>query len=106
MDGPGRDTSLSESARQWSAQSGRSAEATRLHRELETRHDRLRRDVDHAIQQIDRGQGIELNDEDKLRQFFDDIKARGRQRLERRKNRAIEANARALELESASWRVL
>ena len=61
------------------------AEATRLYRELETRHDRLRRDVDRALQQIDRGQGIELNDDGELRQFFDDIKARGRQRLEARK---------------------
>ena len=56
------------------------AEATRLYRELEARHDRLRRDVDHAIQQIDRGQGIELKDDGELSQFFDDIKARGRQR--------------------------
>ena len=61
------------------------AEATRLYRELEARHDRLRRDVDHAIQQIDCGQGIKLNDEDELRRFFDDVKARGRQRLEARK---------------------
>ena len=56
------------------------SEAMKLYRDLEERHERLRSDVRHAIGQMDRGEGIELNGEDELRYFFDDIKARGRQR--------------------------
>ena len=42
----------------------------------------LRKDIDAGLAQIERGEGIELEGEGALRHFFDDIKARGRQRLE------------------------
>jgi len=41
----------------------------------------LRRDIQAGLEQLDRGEGIDLEDEQALRAFFDDIKARGRQRL-------------------------
>lgn len=42
----------------------------------------LRRDIDVGIAQIERGEGIELADDAAIAAFFEDIKARGRQRLE------------------------
>ncbi len=42
----------------------------------------LRRDIDAGLAQIERGEGIELRDDDALREFFEDIKRRGRQRLQ------------------------
>jgi len=42
----------------------------------------LRKDIDAGLAQLDRGEGIELESERALGDFFDDIKARGRQRLE------------------------
>jgi len=42
----------------------------------------LRKDIDAGLAQLDRGEGIELESEQALQDFFDDIKARGRQRLE------------------------
>ena len=42
----------------------------------------LRRDVDAGLQQLDRGGGIHLGNEESLAAFFDDIKKRGRERLE------------------------
>ena len=62
------------------------SEAMRIYRELEERHKRLRCDVQHGIDQLDRGEGIELNGDDELRRFFDDIKARGRERLQAKKS--------------------
>lgn len=45
-------------------------------------HD-LRCDVQAGLNQLDRGEGIELEDEDEpsLHAFFEDIKTRGRQRM-------------------------
>lgn len=43
--------------------------------------DELRRQVLAGLEQIDRGEGIELEDEEALRSFFDDVKLRGRNRL-------------------------
>lgn len=54
------------------------SEAMRLYREMESRHDQLRKDVQHGIDQIERGEGIELNDDEELRRFFADIKTRVR----------------------------
>lgn len=42
--------------------------------------------LDVGIQQLDRGEGITLRNEQELKAFFDDIKARGRQRLAARKH--------------------
>lgn len=44
-------------------------------------HQRLRCDVKEGFDQIDRGEALELADDQSLRTFFDDIKARGRQRI-------------------------
>ena len=42
----------------------------------------LRRDLDAGLDQLDRGDGIHLGNEESLAAFFDDIKKRGRERLE------------------------
>ena len=57
--------------------------AMRLFDELERRYgDELESAIKRGFAQIDGGEGIELNDEGALRGFFDDIKRRGRQRIE------------------------
>ena len=56
-------------------------EAFRLLQEKDRRFESLRTDVKAGFDQLDRGEGIELDD-DGLRDFFDDIQARGRQRYE------------------------
>ena len=50
-------------------------------REVKCRQATLREQVQVGIDQLDRGEGIEL-DQNELRAFFDDIQARGRQRYE------------------------
>jgi putative addiction module CopG family antidote len=42
----------------------------------------LRREIQPALDRLDRGEGIEIKDEEELRLFFEDIKERGRKRLE------------------------
>ena len=42
----------------------------------------LRRDVDAGLHQLDRGEGIQIGSEESLAAFFDDVKKRGRERLE------------------------
>lgn len=49
--------------------------------ERERRRDELRREIAPALVRLDRGEGIELDD-DSLDAFFEDIKSRGRKRLE------------------------
>jgi hypothetical protein len=41
----------------------------------------LRNEVDRGISQLDSGEFIEINSDAELRQFFDDIETRGKQRL-------------------------
>lgn len=48
----------------------------------EREREELRREIQIGIDQLDRGKGIVLNDEKALEEFFEDIKKRGRQRLE------------------------
>jgi antitoxin ParD1/3/4 len=55
-------------------------DALRLLRER--RLHELRKEIDAGLQQLDRGDGIEIEDDRSLQAFFDDIKARGRERLE------------------------
>jgi antitoxin ParD1/3/4 len=50
-------------------------------REVKRRQAEFRRQVQEGIDQLDRGEGVELAG-DELRAFFDDIQARGRQRYE------------------------
>jgi antitoxin ParD1/3/4 len=42
----------------------------------------LRREIDAGLAQIERGEGIELKDDEVLREFFEDIRLRGRERLQ------------------------
>ena len=57
-------------------------QALRLLQERQRRIEELRREIQPALDQLDRGEGIEIKDEEELRLFFEDIKERGRQRLE------------------------
>lgn len=56
-------------------------DAVRLLREREERLESLRAGIDQGIAQLDAGDFIELNSGAELRAFFDDIEARGEQRL-------------------------
>ncbi len=46
----------------------------------------LRREIEAGIDQLHRREGIELENEESLRGFFEDIKRRGRERLELRQS--------------------
>jgi antitoxin ParD1/3/4 len=50
-------------------------------REVKRRQAAFREQVQVGIDQLDRGEGIELS-QDELRAFFDDVQARGRERYE------------------------
>jgi hypothetical protein len=55
------------------------AEGLRLLREQKLHQ--LRLDVSAGLEQLDQGESVELEDEKAIERFFDDIKARGRERL-------------------------
>jgi antitoxin ParD1/3/4 len=55
-------------------------EGLRLLQERERRLEALRQDIDAGLDQVNRGEVIELEDEEAQRAFFEDIKTRGRQR--------------------------
>lgn len=61
-------------------------EATRIYREIELQHAELKAELKERLAQLDRGEGIKLEGDDQLREFFDSIKARGRERLAARHN--------------------
>ncbi|MHB1035766.1 MAG: hypothetical protein ACYC35_07450 [Pirellulales bacterium] len=46
----------------------------------------LCRDIDAGIEQLDRGLGVRIEDEQSLDAFFNDIRERGRRRLEAQGN--------------------
>ena len=56
-------------------------QALRLLQERQRRIEELRREIQPALDQLDRGEGIEIKGEEELRIFFEDIKARGRAEL-------------------------
>lgn len=56
------------------------SEALRLLQEREHRLEQLRQEIRPALERLDRGEGIELND-DSLEQFFEGIEERGRDRF-------------------------
>jgi putative addiction module CopG family antidote len=58
------------------------ADAVRLLREHQLRLDELRLDIQEGYDEIRRGEGIWLKTREELREFFDDIKRRGRERYE------------------------
>ena len=47
----------------------------------------LRSAIDVGLEQLERGEGIEIEDEQSLRGFFEDIKRRGRERLDSKQGR-------------------
>lgn len=55
-------------------------EALRLLQERQGRLEQLREEIKPALERLDRGEGIQLDD-DSLGEFFDDVKARGRDRF-------------------------
>lgn len=57
------------------------AAGVRVLQELEQRRDQLRKEIQAGVDELDRGEGIELA-ADELRSFFDDVQARGRARYE------------------------
>jgi antitoxin ParD1/3/4 len=56
-------------------------EALRLLQERERRREELRAELNPALERLDRGEGIQL-DEDSLDGFSEDVKSLGRKRLE------------------------
>jgi len=54
--------------------------AVRARQVLELRHAALREHVQEGIDELDRGEGIEIENEGALRSFFDEIQSRGQQR--------------------------
>jgi len=57
-------------------------QALRLLQQRQRRIEELRREVQPALDQLDRGEGIKLKDEEELRLFFEGVKERGRNRQE------------------------
>lgn len=55
--------------------------AIRLLQERQRRIEEFRREIQPALEELDRGEGIKIESEEELRLFFDDIQQRGRQRL-------------------------
>jgi putative addiction module CopG family antidote len=60
-------------------------EALQLLKDRQERLEHLRQDIQPALERLDRGEGIELDDQS-LDQFFEDIKTRGRRRIEERRD--------------------
>lgn len=56
------------------------SQAIRLLEERQRRIEELRREIQPALERLDRGEGIEL-DEDGLDAFFEDVKSRSRAEL-------------------------
>ncbi len=56
-------------------------EALRLLQRRQRHLDELRQEVEPSLEQLDRGEGIQL-DEESVGEFFDDVKERGRKRHE------------------------
>ncbi len=50
-------------------------EAVRFLRDSKLRHQRLRKEIDEALTEVDRGLGIEIDSDDALAAFFDDLEA-------------------------------
>lgn len=57
-------------------------EAVRLLRQRDRDFQRFKENLKMRLDRLDRGEEIELEDDEALREFFDDIQARGKQRYE------------------------
>ena len=62
-------------------------QALRLLQQRQQKIEELRQKIQLGLDQLDRGEGIELKDEEELRLFFEDIKKRGRERLDAEQTR-------------------
>lgn len=58
------------------------SQAIRLLENRQRRIEELRREIQPALDRLDRGEGLEIRNEEELRLFFEGVKERGRQRLE------------------------
>jgi putative addiction module CopG family antidote len=54
-------------------------DAIRLLRDSKVRHQRLRLEIDEALAGVDRGEGIELDSDESLAAFFDELEEDARQ---------------------------
>lgn len=61
-------------------------EAVRLLRDRERRLEALRKDIDVGLDQLARGEGIKIKDEEQLRAFFDRLEASGQRRLQEKQS--------------------
>jgi antitoxin ParD1/3/4 len=57
------------------------SDAVRVLRDRQTRLELLRAEIERGIKQLDAGEFIEIESDTELRQFFEDIQARGLQRI-------------------------
>ena len=57
-------------------------EAVRLLRQRDAELARLKESLKTRLDRLDRGEGIDLDDDESLRAFFDDVQARGHERYE------------------------
>lgn len=56
-------------------------QAAKVYLEIDRRHRELKQSVTDAIADLEAGDDLELKDNDELRQFAEDVKRRGRERL-------------------------
>ncbi len=61
-------------------------EAVRLLHQRDTHFRKFEKNLKTRLDRLDRGEAIELEDDQALRAFFDDVQARGRQRYEASKS--------------------
>jgi len=57
-------------------------EAVRLLRQQDTDFQQFKEKLKMRLDRLKRGEGIQLEDDEALREFFDDVQARGKQRYE------------------------
>ncbi|MGD0518286.1 MAG: type II toxin-antitoxin system ParD family antitoxin [Thermoguttaceae bacterium] len=63
------------------------SQALLLLQQRQQKIEELRREIQPALDELDRGEGIELKNEEELRLFFEDIKKCGREQLEAEQTR-------------------
>ncbi len=56
-------------------------EAAKLYREIDSRREEFKSKVAAGIEQLESGDYIDLDGDDELARFFEDVKLRGRERL-------------------------
>ena len=61
-------------------------EAIRLLQHRDSQSRRFQENLEARLKRLDRGETIELDDDDALRKFFDDVQHRGTQRYEATRN--------------------